>query len=347
MPTEVLEVMMNATDTPWLITNDDSSSLFRLFSSTLKQNFFMYKPFKPLRGSFIVGSFKGCLVIRSPVKIFILNIFSRFQIQLPPRTTMPQFLKSKINASNVKQDYPLTLAMSTCGSFSPLILAGVTFLGDLVWCNIGDKEWKGYRDDDDYGNLTFYNDMLYAITRDGTRIDMFRIQDRLVKLDAIACPNPTVPPSEYMDVYLVDCKGTLVVAKRYYYTSQGHTIAFHLFKVQGNVVVDLDNLGDQALFVSTGLSAECVTAKDCKGLENPNRLFFIGRSEDGLKYEFGMVSVERKRNRLFRVTLPHTTMHSSPFWLLPRFASACDCKCHDPTLWTTKAKCQLHTNLES
>lgn len=68
--------------TPWIISNDDTSAHFRLLSNSDNKMFKMYKPFKPLRGTFIVGSFKGWLIMRSETdhknKLFILNLLSRY-----------------------------------------------------------------------------------------------------------------------------------------------------------------------------------------------------------------------------------------------------------------------------
>ncbi|XP_027343468.1 probable F-box protein At4g22165 [Abrus precatorius] len=322
---------LHVPDTPWLITNDDTSSLFKIFSSTHRKTYKILKPFKPSGGSFIAGSFKGWLVIRSPVKVFILNLFSKFRIELPPQTTMPDFLKPKRDKPIVS-DFPLVFAISTCESLNPVTVAAATFCGDLVWCKIGDRDWKGYSGDDQYRNLTFHNDKLYAITQDGIKIDTFRVDESesrvLLKVGSITCPSASVALSDHVDMYLVESNKSLLVLKRYYERSriQGPTIGFDVFKVQENSeVVNVNGLGDQALFVSD-LNCESVAFKECPQMLEADRIYFIGHSANGMVSELGVFSVKDKCLR-FRVPLVESTM-ISPIWVLPRFPFACDCKSH-------------------
>ena len=317
-------------DTPWLISNDDTASQFRLFSSSLQKNFEICKPF---HGSFVVGSTNGWLVIRTQPKLFILNVFSRLTIDLPPRTTN--------DATGM--DTPLAFAISTCPNLNPINVAAVTKGGDLAWCNIADEAWKGHRGDEEYGNLTFHNHKLYAVNRYGTKIDLFQVDDEsaeLLPLGSIGSPRPSVTVPNAVNVYLVGSNGSLLVAKRYYEnpgTEAPPTIGFDIFKVEENCtpprVVRVNGLDGQALFVSD-LNCECLDAQHCPGLEK-DRIYFIGHSRNGFTSELGVFVVQNRR--MIRVPLANTDK-KSPIWVLPRFAFECDCPTHDFSRWKPKRK---------
>lgn len=243
-------------DTPWLITNEDICSEFGLFSYTLKKNFYIHKSFIPIENSFIVASSKGWLIIRSDANMFMLNPFSNIRIDLPPLITVSRTLKSPECI-----DTPLGFAISTCPKLNPIHVVGVTFLGCLIWCKIGNKEWNGYQGDCEYGNVTFYNDKLYVVDRHGTTIDIFKVDDKspvlLSLLNTIQGPMNS-PKSNNLDVYLVESNTSLLVVKRYYekLIVFGSTTGFDVLKVHEDInsglpqLVNVDSLEDEVLFLS-------------------------------------------------------------------------------------------------
>lgn len=317
-----------APDIPWLITDiEDTSPHYSLFSISLQKIYKMEKPFLPLDNTFIVGSCKGWLVIRSEVEIFILNLFSKVRIDLPLRASQQHLLNST----------PTVFTMSMCADLNPIIVAGVTFDGGLVWCNISDKEWKVYIGDEEYGNLAFYNDKLYAINHDGDKIDVFRIEDdELIPKGSMYATFPTSLISDNFDIYLVESKGSLLVVKRYFEISSilGQTINFEIFKVQERIddvsphqLVKMESLEDQVLFVS-GLYCESLPSKHCSMLQE-DHIYFIGHHAKDDKCELGIFSVNE--GSMHRVPLTDSTLNY-PYWLCPRYAFACNCKYHDSTV---------------
>lgn len=338
--------------TPWLVANDDASSRFVFFSNTDQKHYKIYKPFKPLRGSFIVGSFKGWLLIRSKGKFMLLNPLSRFRIELPADTTIPSFLASKGLDLLLGIASPVAFAMSTCANFNPITIAIATFEGDLIWCNVGDTVWKGYRrgDDSNYGNILFYDDKLYAITRDGNKIDTFKVgEESLVLLNSLAATTSTTDSTqpdgietEAMDVYLVECGGKVLGLKRYYDNSLivRSTLYFVILEVQekGNSpqLVRVNTLDDHILFVAD-YNCEALHSKNCPGLEG-NSICFIGYSRfifNGA--ESGQFSVP---NGTFRIRVPLDDNHFfTPLWVLPRFVFECDCNCKcNSAMWIRPKK---------
>ncbi|XP_061373132.1 putative F-box protein At4g22660 [Gastrolobium bilobum] len=332
--------------TPWLIDNNDQSSKYNLVVSPShrQKDFKIYKPFRPFRDSCIKGSIQGWLVIKSQVKIFILNLFSKVRIELLPRTTMPVFLKSKgYRVSGM--DTPVSFTISTCVNSNPIMAATVTYGGDLVWCKIGsDKAWKGYRGDKEYGNLTFHKDKLYAITRDGTKVDIFRVgvddeSSVLFLLHSIDSKQSTKNLSDAnLKVYLVVSNGSVLVVKRYYrdFEFRAPTIGFDVFKVQENCtpprLVNVDTLGEQDLFLGE-FNCESLPAKDFLGVQE-GCIYFTGYSDSGFKSLLGAFSVKDRRllDPLYLTNMEY------PIWVLPRFAFTCNCTCHDSSLWKPKKK---------
>ncbi|KAJ1428470.1 F-box-like domain superfamily [Sesbania bispinosa] len=317
-------------NTPWLITNEDMTPRYSLYSPTLK-SFTIDKPFKSIKGYFIAGSYKGWLVIKSEDRIFILNIFSKIKIELPHRSAMPDLLKSKGTP---------VFTISTCGNLNPIIVACVTYAGEIAWCKIRDEAWKGHRGDVLYGNVTFYNDNLYAIDRLGNRIDIYRVDEEsslLILLDTIHATIPTTVDPSIMDVYLVESNGSLLVLRRYY-ECRGlflwPTMGFEVFKVKEENcrsphLIKVESLEDQALFISN-LSCESLPAKNCSGFEKAY-IYFIGHCLGGHGYELGAFSVAEGIK--FRIPLSRYIRKYSPIWILPRHAFECDCECHDSTVW--------------
>ncbi|XP_061373137.1 putative F-box protein At4g22180 [Gastrolobium bilobum] len=334
--------------TPWLIDDQYRSSQYNLFISPShsQKDFKIYKPFRPFSDSFISESIKGWLVIQSRVKVFIVNLFSSVRIELPPRTTMPDFPKSKGNNNVSGMDTPVTFTISTCVHSNPIMVAAVTWGGDLIWCKIRSaKAWKGYRGDKEYGNLTFYNDKLYAVTGDGTKVDIFRVDDEssvLFLLQSIDSMQPTNDLLVYLQVYLVVSNEDVLVVKRYYdhrrelRVCEEPTIGFDIFKVQENCIppnlVNVDTLGDQALFLSA-LNCESLPAKECSREEGC--IYFIDTFTRSNAPLFKTFSV---KDRSLRNPLPLPNMEY-PIWVLPRFAFTCNCTCrHGSTLWKPKKK---------
>lgn len=321
-------------DIPWLLADEDNSSHYRLFSVILGKPFFIPKPFTPMDYyASIIGSCKGWLVIESGDEIFILNLFSKVRIDLPPA------MSSK---PGIRVSTPLFFTMSTCAMLNPITVAGITFDSNLIWCNIGDKEWKGYISNEKYGNIAFHNDKLYAINKDGNKVDIFRFdndKDELIHHDTICATIPTVSLSDTFDVYLVESKGNILVVKRYSDTVSiiDKTIGFDIFKVQErstngdhspHLLVNVDSLGDQALFVSD-FFCESLSANNCPQLRG-NRIYFIGDFENGYQAELGTFLVDEAK---IARELIRQSSANSPIWLWPRYAFECDCKCHPSPLW--------------
>lgn len=322
-------------DTPWFIINDDNHPEFHLISTKAEKNFKIDKPFRPTDGFFIVGSSKGWLVIQSQAEIFILNVFSRIRIELPPRSSMPDVLKTKGTESS-GMDTPLASAMTTCDRFNPIFVAIVTSAGDLAWCKIGDEAWKGHRggNGEEYVNLTFHKEKLFAIRSDGSKIDMFQVEEEslvLLPLGSIDYPSqshPQDPTSQALHFYLVESKGSLLVVKRSGLNER--TVGFHVMKMEENYcqqkLVYMDNLDGQALFLSD-MNSESFPPEHC---QHPgNRIYYIGHSNSSAISELGVFSV-KGCGRRFMVPLPRSNI--TTFWVMPRFVFDCKCKCHDSAL---------------
>lgn len=330
-------------DTPWLITNDDTNSKFRLYSYTHNKKFQIQKLFKPFEGYSIAGSSKGWLVMRSEEEVFILNIFSNIRIDLPPLNLLLDHIPMSDSEEDLElmelelMELPLCFAISTCPNLNPIQVASVTFDGCLTWFKLGNKVWKRYRGDYEYGNIAFHNEKLYAIDRDGTRIDVFEVDDESLVLvplpDSILIPTNQNPRSNTFEVYLIESNGRLLVVKRYTNSVAitAPTIGFDVLEVQEKqincsshepMVVNVDSLDDQALFVSH-LMSESVSGNKCSKHQK-GRIYFAGYDE------LGVYAV--KEQQFFTKTLTPNATYDNPIWVMPRFAFACDCNLHDSTM---------------
>ncbi|KAJ1388677.1 hypothetical protein SESBI_38944 [Sesbania bispinosa] len=233
---------------------------------------------------------------------------------------------------------PLTFTFSTCPKLNPIIIAGVTLVGGIIWCKVGDKTWKAYESKEEYGNLAFHNDKLYAINRDGYKINIFQLRDEPPKLhlfETIYASIPIVSPSNAFKLYLVESNGNLLLVKRYYHHLTWHTtIGFDILKVQEkncsspDQLVNVDSLEGQTLFICE-YNCESVPGKHCQGLEQ-DHIYFIDHYNDALKSKLGVFMVNM--GRLFRKPLINYSNVYPPIWVMARFAFKCDCKCHS-TMW--------------
>ncbi|OIV98534.1 hypothetical protein TanjilG_12120 [Lupinus angustifolius] len=327
-------------ETPWLIENSDRSSQFLFFNNTYQKVYRIYKPFRSLHGSSIVGSFRGWLFIRNKAKIFILNPLSRIQVELPLITSIGFFPPKPFDS--IGMPIPIAFAISTCHKFNPITIIMVTFTGDLAWCNVGDKSWKSYRSEHSrYGNIIFYNHKIYAITQDGSNVDIFKPNNEsLVLLNSTAhSTNPNID-TKLIRVYLVECGGKVFVVKRFLSEIMSLTTTFVILEVVQEScntpkLVHANSLEDHILFVADN-SIESVHSKHCPRLKN-NCIYYTDYS---INFRTGVGLWEFSVTARTMTKMPFSgTQFLCPCWVLPRFAFECDsnCKCNY-SKWTKRKK---------
>ncbi|XP_057444835.1 uncharacterized protein LOC130737081 [Lotus japonicus] len=314
-------------ETPWIVDNDPPKLEYRLYNWTHERHFEMIKGVMH-NNTLINGSCKGWLIVRSDDQMCIWNLFSKAGYLLPPQHTN-EYLRLP----------PFVFTASTCPHLNPITVVGVSHNQTLVWCSIGDKKWKDYRncDEDDgpkYANVAFLNDQLYAIRVEGNTIDIFGVdgtQPYLIPLRTVQrATAPTEIPSQYFDLYLVESKGHMLAVTRYCHEDSvrtipisGTTIGFQILKVEEDMLVNVESLEDQALFVG-GLSCESLPSNHCPG-HHENHIYFIGEHEDEDHYEWGHFKVDDKSMVKKMLEEPKQNFAPTPIWLLPRYKFNCNC----------------------
>ncbi|KAJ1428468.1 hypothetical protein SESBI_08979 [Sesbania bispinosa] len=314
--------------TPWLISNDQTTSQFHLFSNSDSKLYKIDKPFNPSPEAFILASFKGWLVIPSKPKPFILNLFSKIQIDLPPRDSL--YDPRVDNCFGL--DRPVTSTISTCDHLNPITVAMVTFDRNLACCQIGDNEWRCYRGDEEYANVAFHNGKLYAIKLFTNSIDIFQVdQGVLLPVASVDSRRTRPEPFETMHAYLVECGERVLVVMRYYDDNSQlllkATINFVILEVEEKCstsqLVRVDNLEDYVLFVAGKSNCESLEAKYCPELRS-GCVYFTERVHFDNKFLTELVEYSVSDGTMRRT--PLTSRHFDySFWVMPRFALECDC----------------------
>ncbi|XP_057432008.1 putative F-box protein At5g66830 [Lotus japonicus] len=309
-------------DAPWLVGNDSTSTQFQVISTTDKQAFNIYKPFNPLQNTAIVGSSKGWLILRSDQSLFILNLFSKLRLDLPPIRTMSCLLCSK-GDDCFGMHTPVAFTISMCPNMNPTLVAVATYKGELGWYKVGDTTWKGYHTSDKfYTNVTFHDNKLYVVERGGLKVNMFKYDEGvLIQVGSVVSTNPIehIPNlsgtirSYCMTIYLVECGGKVFVVKRFSDDTKFNTptIDFIIFVVEENSttpqLVKVKNLDDHVLFVAN-LNIECLDAKYCPKFQRGS-VYFTGYSENSFTNEVGMFSISDRTIHKIPLTNPRCTLH--------------------------------------
>ncbi|KAJ1428469.1 F-box-like domain superfamily [Sesbania bispinosa] len=313
--------------TPWLISNDETTSQFHLFSNSDNKLYKIEKPFNPSPDAFIMASLKGWLVIPSKPKPFILNLFSKIQIDLPHLSSL--YDPTVDNCFGM--DRPLGLAISTCDHLNPITVAMVTFDRNLACCQIGDNKWRRYWGDEEYANVAFHNGKLYAIKLFTKNVDIFQVDQGVLVL--VACVHSRrirSQPFEPMDVYLVECGERVLVVMRYYDSSKllRPTIDFLILEVEEkrstSQLVRVDSLEDYVLFVAGSNNCESLEAKYCPGFRSGCVYFTECVYFDNTNFAVELVEYSVSDGTMRRTPLTNPQFYCS-FWVLPRFALECDC----------------------
>ncbi|XP_057429921.1 putative F-box protein At5g66830 [Lotus japonicus] len=328
-------------DAPWIVSNNYTSAQFQAISTTNNQAYNIYKPFNPLRNTYILGSSKGWLILKSDQNLFILNLFSKLRLDLPPLRTTPC---SGGDCFGIHK--PIVFTIDTCPNMNPTSVAVVTYKGDLGWCKVGDTTWKGYHTNDEfYSNVAFYDNKLYAVERDGLKVNIFKYdQGVLIKIGSVESTNPNehIPDLSIpmcfinMSVYLVECGGKVFVVKRFSDNTKRNTPTrnFTIFAVEENCttpqLVKVESLDDHILFVA-GLNIECLDAKYCPKFQRDN-VYFICYYEKSHRAEVKMFSVADRT--IHKTLLNSTNMPTpSPIWMIPRFPFECVCEVCTSAPW--------------
>ncbi|XP_057419011.1 uncharacterized protein LOC130713242 [Lotus japonicus] len=332
-------------DAPWLVNDDFTSTQFKVISTTDKQAYNIYKPFSPFQNTSIVGSSKGWLILRSDQSLFILNLFSKLRLDLPPIRTMSCLLCSK-GDDCFDMHTPVAFTISMCPNMNPTLVAVVTYKGDLGWCKVGDTKWKGYHTSDKfYSNVAFHDNKLYAVQRGGLKVNMFKYDNGvLVQVGSVESTNPIehIPNlsrtirSYSMTLYLAECGGKVYVVKRFSDDTKFHTptIDFVMFVVEENCttpqLVKVENLDDHVLFVDN-LNIECLDAKYCLNFQRGS-VYFTSYYENSYTTEVGVFSILDRT--IHKIPLTNLQMHSpSSIWMMPRFSFECDCEVCTSAPW--------------
>ncbi|XP_059626765.1 probable F-box protein At1g44080 [Cornus florida] len=297
------------------------------------------------------GSSWGWLILanRSGDNI-LFNPFSRRKIQLPSQTTLPvaqyihtlggvmeqwwkgpSFIRKAMLLSPPASDNDGNIVGDDC------IVVAIYELAKLCFCRPGDQAWTGFGNEHlgvSFEDMILYNDQLYGVTDE---YDLVLIElDPQPRGTKVTMPSPdghdrhSHPDSEF--IYLVESCGELLMVVRHcrYPTGNGSfppcfTTAFKVFKFDssGPRWVEVDNLGDQMLFVGTssgisfsaslfsGFRGNCIYFTD----DNFWNIVIIFEGPKACR-DLGVFSLDDGSIKSFFPTGSHSSL-CPPVWYMP------------------------------
>ncbi|KAF8395070.1 hypothetical protein HHK36_019010 [Tetracentron sinense] len=262
---------------PWLMLRKSGYNANFSFFSLSEDRIYRLKLLEA-RGARCCGSSEGWLVMAhwKNLDMFLLNPFSKAQIQLPRQSSLHR-------ANRIKKAI-VVLTEPNCDHSNGLAnLMVVMIYGDsskLAFCRPGDETWTCFEDLFwPYSDIIFYNGKLYAI-KVWMEMDVFIIDS--------PCPKQTLrinPPVNYgVRKYLAECHGDLLLVLRNSkerLKSMDPTLGFELFKLELDMsspqfTCSTVNLGNQVLFlgINSSLSLQADNFPEFKG----NHIYFTGNS---------------------------------------------------------------------
>ncbi|XP_038686613.1 putative F-box protein At5g55150 [Tripterygium wilfordii] len=248
-----------------------------------------------------------------PYQIRLLNPLSRASIRLPPMWNRFEGLEElKVTVSTSPSD-------PNC-----VILARHAEESKLAFCRPGDRTWTRLRPAQNrYSSAIFYKDQLYLIEY-GTSdvLNLLRCIDlgRLVSITQKSIQKPERCLS--VDTYLVDSSADLLLILKYNYwddiklSGMGCTYGyscelsnplFEVYKLQNRDWVEVDNVGENAIYLSPNCSVSmpATDMDECTA----NRIYFFDASGDETGYMTGVYHIKNRYVEL--------AYQSSPSWTAP------------------------------
>ncbi|XP_028792400.1 uncharacterized protein LOC114748208 isoform X2 [Neltuma alba] len=310
-----------ACEKPWLIGLTENPTLCGRTYNEVTYHQIQAKSFKH-SDPHIIGSFKGWLYVQYKLHSLtqLINIFSNIHYDLPPLSTIKNFVPSGIK-------HVRAFAVSFCKSMRPTMIGIVSGLGSLALFKIGGRNWKGHKREERYVNLTFYNVKMYAMRKEFNQVDIFEIDDNLdlslvgviYSSEVIDASLPVPPPFQaYLVVDSKDNNLFVVLQHRKMFGSVLMAIEFEIFKTKdGDQLVKVDALDGQIVLLSDTCS-EIIDVNDCL-----SSAFFGGNQicfTTGFDHDFGIYSFNDKT---IKWLFPFREMYCL-HWMFPRFASYCE-----------------------
>ncbi|XP_054821791.1 uncharacterized protein LOC129320387 isoform X2 [Prosopis cineraria] len=293
---------------------------------------------------YIIGSFKGwlCLQYYKEELIQLVNLFSNIHLDLPSLSTM-KFIPSHKSLSLVgPSKHAKAFAVLFCRFLSPIMIAFVSKYGKLALCEIGGSAWEAHETDEQYVNVAFYNNKLYAIRKKYNKVDIFEIDhdlklfhvgaieiDNDIKLFPLAVAGSSrvtnakwdLPFQSYLVVEPQENNLFLVMHHRKEVKVDFLTVEFEIYKVYEDRLVKVDTLGDQIVLLNDSCS-EIINVKDC-----PPSLLFRGNQicfTSNLNKNIGIYSF---KDGIVNWLPPFRTFYGI-HWMLPRLVGKCTSESH-------------------
>ncbi|KAM0939149.1 hypothetical protein DsansV1_C21g0167531 [Dioscorea sansibarensis] len=312
---------------PLLIVNDDSPEgnprLFNIFT----QKFY---PLDLPRGYRCCGSSRGWLVMmNSSMKMFLLNPFSKTQIELPSFLLSEEeygsFKQISENSGQLIHEILLDrLILKAVLSADPdecldyVIMVISMNISDLKYWRSGDPSWtRAEILDHKFYDVIWYKGAFCALSMVNEVIGVSLNPD--LKFKQIA------PPARRTFgncSYLVDCMGDLLIIKRTTeetYTEHLYTRAFSVFKLDEKLMefIQVKSIGDRALFLGRN-STMAIPASEFPGCLSDSIYFMDDLAVTGHEYgyeDFGLYNMKDKIFEIFPPKNVYTPSKFQPLWL--------------------------------
>ncbi|XP_077239746.1 uncharacterized protein LOC143880654 [Tasmannia lanceolata] len=230
---------------PWIMLSEHDFRKTRSFYSLSEGR--VYKLNLPeAYGVSWCGSFMGWMIMTDDLKrTFLLNPFSRSQIQLPTKTLKrePFYIRKAILSS---------APISDCNTeIIDWVVVAIAHGDNMVFCRPGDETWTFFPDEeeDGFADVIIHKGLLYAISLSG--------ELKECTLSPILKTRNVLPPVEnehILSLHLVESCGELLMVSRFYNHASAcnrRTTGFQVFKLDSSVShwVSVESLGDHMLIM--------------------------------------------------------------------------------------------------